>query len=72
MFNEEGVATLRVLELLPGFWSAPRILECSQDFGVAPRVLELIPGFWSFSQDFGVKCEHLFDFFFQSPLKREL
>ena len=40
VFNEEGVATLRVLELLPGFWSAPRILECSQDFGVAPRVLE--------------------------------
>jgi len=26
--------------LLPGFWSAPRVLDCSQDFGVAHRVLE--------------------------------
>jgi len=41
-----GIAP-RVLELLPGFWSAPRVVECSQDFGVAPRVVELLPGFWS-------------------------
>ena len=33
-----GIAP-RVLEF-PGFWSAPRVLECSQGFGV-------LPGFWS-------------------------
>ena len=45
--NEGGVSTLRVLELIPGFWSAPRVLEllpgfwsCSWGFGVAPRDLE--------------------------------
>ena len=42
--------------LLLGFWNCSqdfrvaRVLECFQDFGVAPRVLEC-------SQDFGVKCE---------------
>ena len=37
-----------------GFGIAPRVLKCSQDFGVFPRILELFPGFWSCSQDFGV------------------
>ena len=46
--NEGGVSTLRVLELIPGFWS------CSQGFGIDPRVLELLLGFWSCSQGFGV------------------
>ena len=32
--HEGVVAALKGLELLPGFWSAPRILE-------------LLPGFWS-------------------------
>ena len=31
--------------LLPGFWSAPRILECSKVFGVAPRALKRSQGF---------------------------
>ena len=54
-WKEGGVGDLRVLELLPGFWS------CSQGFGVAPRVLESLPGFWSCSQGFGVKGEYLSD-----------
>jgi len=33
-FSEGGVAPLRVLELLPGFWN------CYQGLGVSPRVFE--------------------------------
>ena len=46
--KEREVATLWVWELLPGFSSAPRGLECSQGFGVVPRILECSP-------DFGLK-----------------
>jgi len=56
-WKEGGVGDLRVLELLPGFWS------CSQGFGVASRILELLPRFSSKRRKF---------ILMKSSIKREL
>ena len=54
---------LWTVDTTEGGLAALRVLECSQDFGIAPRVLELLPGFWS-------KMLKFIQPFMKSPLKR--